>query len=102
MHFKDIEQRNQTDHWLAQNGINVAHIYAGTAELFQATKLATITLKDWGRLLEQNQAHTLNQFLKATRSARTRDKITQGQCFKVMNFAKQAQRRSAKLRKATR
>lgn len=102
MHFKDIEQRNQTDHWLAQNGINVAHIYAGTAELFQATKLATITLKDWGRLLEQNQAHTLNQFLKATRSARTRDKITQGQCFKVMNIAKQAQRRSAKLRKATR
>ena len=102
MHFKDIEQRNQTDHWLAQNGINVTHIYAGTAELFQATKLATITLKDWGRLLEQNQAHTLNQFLKATRSARTRDKITQGQCFKVMNIAKQAQRRSAKLRKATR
>ena len=102
MDFKEIEQRTQTDHWLAQNGINVAHIYAGTAELFQATKLATTTLKDWGRLLEQNQAHTLNQFLKATRSSRTRDKITQGQCFKVMNIAKQAQRRSAKLRKATR
>jgi len=99
MDFKDIVQRKQTDHWLAQNGINVAHIYAGTAELFQATKLATTTLKDWGRVLEQNQAHTLNQFLKATRSARTRDKITQGQCFKVMNIAKQAQRKSAKLRK---
>lgn len=99
MDLKDIVQRNQTDHWLAQNGINVAHIYAGTAELFQATKLATSTLKDWGRVLEQNQAHTLNQFLKATRSARTRDKITQGQCFKVMNIAKQAQRKSAKLRK---
>ena len=102
MDFKDIEQRKQTDYWLARNGINVAHIYAGTAELFQATKLATATLKDWGRLLEQNQAHTLNQFLKATRSARTRNKITQGQCFKVMNIAKQAQRRSAKLRKAAR
>ena len=102
MDFKDIEQRKKTDDWLARNGINVAHIYAGTAELFQATKLATATLKDWGRLLEQNQAHTLNQFLKATRSARTRNKITQGQCFKVMNIAKQAQRRSAKLRKAAR
>jgi hypothetical protein len=55
MDFKDIEQRNQTDRWLAQNGINVAHIYAGTAELFQATKLATTTLKDWGRLLDQNK-----------------------------------------------
>lgn len=99
MDFKDIEQRKQTDRWLAQQGINVAHIYAGTAELFQATKLATATLKDWGRLLEQNQAQTLNQFLKATRSARTRDKITQGQCFKVMNIAKQVQRKSAKLHK---
>jgi hypothetical protein len=100
MNFKDIAQRKQTDDWLAQQGINVAHIYAGTTELFQATKLATATLKDWGRLLGQNQAHTLNHFLQATRSARTRNKITQGQCFKVMNIAKQAQRKSAKLRKA--
>ena len=99
MDRKDIAHRNQTDHWLAQQGINVAHIYAGTAELFQATKLATITLKDWGRLLEQNQAHTLNQFLKATRSSRTRQRITQGQCFKVMNIAKQVQRKSAKVHK---
>lgn len=101
MNFKDIAQRKQTDDWLEQQGINVAHIYAGTTELFQATKLATATLKDWGQLLEQNQAHTLHQFLQATRSARTRERITQGQCFKVMNIAKQAQRKSAKLRKAT-
>jgi hypothetical protein len=99
MNFKDIKQRKKTDDWLANNGVNVAHIYAGTTELFQATKLAAATLKDCGRLLEQNQAHTLNNFLKATRSVRTRDKITQGQCFKVMNIAKQAQRKSAKLDK---
>ena len=99
MNFKDMHHRNQTDDWLTNNGVNVAHIYAGTAELFQATKLATATLKDWGRLLEQNQAHTLNQFLKFARSTRTRDKITQGQCFMVMNIAKQAQRKSAKFNK---
>ncbi len=100
MDFRDTQQRKKTDQWLSENGINVAHIYAGTAELFQATKLATATLKDCGRLLAQNQAQTLNLFLKSTRSARTRDKITQGQCFKVMNIAKQAQRKSAKSRKA--
>jgi len=99
MNFKDMQQRKQTDEWLAHNGINVAHIYMGTAQLFQATKLATATLKDCGHLLEQNQAHTLNQFLKATRTARTRSKITQGQCFKVMNIAKRTQRMSAKLNK---
>jgi hypothetical protein len=100
MNYKDTQQRNQSERWLKQNGINVAHIYAGTAELFQATKLATTTLRDFGRLLEQNQAHTLNKFLRTTRSAKARDKVTQGQCFKVMNIAKQAQRKSAKFNKA--
>lgn len=99
MNLKDIQQRSQTDKWLANNGINVAHIYAGTTELFQATKLATATLKNCGRLLEQNQAHTLNNFLQATRSYTERNKITKGQCFKVMNIAKQAQRKSAKFNK---
>ena len=97
MNFKDTQQRKQTDAWLAANGVNVAHIYAGTAELFQATKLATATLKDWGPLLEQSQAQTLNKFLMATRVVNKRNNITQGQCFSVMNIAKQAQRKSAKL-----
>ena len=96
MNFKDTQQRKQTDAWLATNGVNVAHIYAGTAELFQATKLATATLKDWGPLLEQTQAQTLNKFLMATRVVNKRNNITQGQCFQVMNIAKQAQRKSAK------
>jgi len=99
MNFKDIQHKNLTDDWLRKNGINVAHIYAGTKELFQATKLATATLKNWGYLLVQNQAHSLNQFLVATRMVSTRNKITQGQCFKVMNIAKQAQRKSAKFNK---
>lgn len=100
MNNTDIKQRNQTDKWLKQNGINVAHIYVGTAELFQATKLATTTLRDFGRLLQQGQANTLNDFLKSARSGKTRSKITQGQCYKVMNIAKQAQRRSAKFSKS--
>lgn len=99
MNYKDTQQRTETERWLKANGINVAHIYVGTTELFEATKLATVTLKEFGRLLEQNQAQTLNNFLKATRSTKTRDKITQGQCYKVMNIAKQAQRKSAKFRK---
>ena len=96
MNFKDIQQRKQTDAWLATNGVNVAHIYAGTTELFQATKLATATLKDWGSLLEHSQAQTLNKFLMATRVVSKRNNFTQGQCFRVMNIAKQAQRKSAK------
>jgi hypothetical protein len=102
MNAIDFQQTQQTNRWLKSNGINVAHIYVGTAELFQATKLATTTLREYGRLLEQNEAHTLNNFLKATHSAQKRKKITQAQCYKVMNIAKQAQRLCAKQKKAQR
>jgi hypothetical protein len=101
MNAKDFQQTNQTNQWLKTNGVNVAHIYVGTAELFQATKLATNTLREHGRLLQHNQANTLNNFLQATRNYKKRNKITQGQCFKKMNIAKQAQRLCAKLLKKT-
>ncbi len=95
MNYKD---NKKTDEWLAQNGIGINQIYVGTAELFQAQKLATNTLKDFGRLLEHNQAATLNNFLR-TANSKNRNKITQGACFKVMNIAKQAIRKNAKLMK---
>ena len=99
MNKQDTQQRKQTEHWLKHNGVNVGHIYVGTTELFQATKLATTTLREHGRLLGHNEANTLNNFLQATRNFQKRNKITQGQCFKVMNIAKQAQRLCAKLNK---
>lgn len=102
MNAKDIKQTQQANHWLTRNGINVAHIYVGTAELFQSTKLATTTLREHGKLLQNNQAATLNNFLKATLNYKKRGKITQGQCFKVMNIAKQAQRLCAKLNRLKR
>ena len=100
MNHKDKNDIKLTDCWFASNGIGVNQIYVGTTELFQAQKLATRTLKDCGSLLEQNQAHTLNNFLKQASNKKLRLKITQGQCFKVMNIAKQAQRKMAKLNKA--
>jgi len=100
MNRKDQQQRNQTDQWFSANGINVANIYQGTAELFQATKLATQTLTQYSDLLKHEHAITLNNFLQATRSLKKRSKITQTNCFTVMNIAKQAQRTRAKNNKA--
>ncbi len=96
--YKNIKDRQKTDAWLKSNGIGVNQIYVGTAEMFQAQKLATNTLKLHGQMLEQNQAATLNNFLLAARGNK-RNKITQGQCFKVLNISKQAQRKYAKLMK---
>jgi hypothetical protein len=100
MNKQDTQQRKQTERWLKHNGVNVGHIYVGTTELFQATKLATNTLREHGRLLGRNEANTLNNFLQTTRNFKQRSKITQGQCFKVMNIAKQSQRLCAKKNKA--
>jgi hypothetical protein len=96
--YKNIKDRQKTDAWLKSNGIGINQIYVGTAELFQAQKLATNSLKLHSQVLEQNQAATLNNFLLAVRSNK-RNKITQGQCFKVLNISKQAQRKYAKLMK---
>jgi hypothetical protein len=100
MNKRDCQQTQLTDRWLKINGVNVAHIYVGTAELFQATKLATNTLRQQGALLAAKQADTLNSFLMATRNVNKRSKITQVQCYRVMNIAKQAQRLCAKHNKA--
>ncbi|WP_310644914.1 hypothetical protein [Limnohabitans sp.] len=96
--FKNIKDTNKTNAWLKSKGIGINQIYVGTTELFQAQSLATTTLRNHGSLLEQNQAAVLNNFLRAARSSK-RDKITQAQCFKVLNITKQAQRKLAKLTK---
>jgi hypothetical protein len=97
--FKNQKDTERTNAWLKSNGISVNQIYAGTAELFQAQKLASTTLRDHGDLLEQNQAHVLHNFLRAANSGQKRLKITQAQCFKVLNITKQVQRKHAKLTK---
>jgi len=96
--FKDAKDRQKSNAWLKTNGIGINQIYVGTTELFQAQSLATTTLRNHGSLLEHNQAAVLNNFLRTARSSK-RDKITQAQCFKVLNITKQAQRKLAKLTK---
>ena len=100
MNQNETAHSQQTDDWLRGNGIQLRNLYVGSTELFQAQKMATNTLKNYGHLLAKSQAHTLNKFLKSSANKKTREKITQGQCFKVMNIAKQVQRLSAKQNKA--
>ena len=68
MNKTDSQQRQKTDNWLKTNGINVAHIYAGTSELFQAQKLATQALTQYREILKCEHTITLNNFLQATRN----------------------------------
>jgi len=95
--YKDKQDERKTNDWLAANGVSPVALYVGEAEVYQAIKLATNTLRDRGCALDQSRANTLHNFLRKSASTKKREKITLQQCFKVMNIAKAAQRRFAKL-----
>ena len=98
--YKNTRDERKTNAWFESNGISTAALYVGTAEVYQAQKLATNTLRNINGVLGPNQAHTLHNFLRSTSSPQKREKITQAQCYKVMNIAKQAQRMYSKLNKS--
>jgi hypothetical protein len=89
--YNNIRDTATTDKWLRSNGVQPSQIYIGVAELFQAQKLATLSLRNHGPLMSQEQISALQNFLKAANSSK-RSKITQGQCFQVLNITKKVQR----------
>jgi hypothetical protein len=85
--------------WAADMGSNAKRVFADNIDLIHATRIATNLLKHDAKLLEQNQVHTLQNFLQTAQS-KDRNKITQGQCFKIMNIGTQINRKLFKQVKA--
>ena len=71
--------------WATDIGSNAKRVFADNIDLVQATRIATNLLKPDAKLLEQNQVQVLQAFLQAAQG-KDRNKITQGQCFKIMNI----------------
>ena len=84
---------------LANNTEIIAILSSGISFTLHATRIATNILKHDAKLLEQNQVHTLQTFLQAAQG-KDRNKITQGQCFKIMNIGTQINRKLFKKVKA--
>ena len=89
----------QTDNWIKQNGMDAKSFNATDIELLQAQKIAHRLLKDYSKLLGQNEAGTLNNFNHAMNNGRMRSKITQQQCYTVMNIGKAVNRKIFKANK---
>jgi len=83
---------SHTDYWLKTNGLKPENFSVEPKWLVQAEMIATNLLKHHGKLLEQNQAHTLNNFLRQTKSAKRRD-ITERTCYTVMNIGTKINRK---------
>jgi hypothetical protein len=86
--------------WFKDNGLNANTVYSLPSHLVKAQKIAHNLLKHNARLLGQNEAATLNNFLKAMSSTKLREKLTEAECYKIMNMGKAVNRKLFKAQKA--
>ena len=86
--------------WLKDNGLNANTVYSLPSYLVQAQKIAHNLLKHNARLLGQNEAATLNNFLNAMSFTKLREKLTEAECYKIMNIGKAVNRKLFKAHKA--
>ena len=94
--MNNYEAEKQTNTWLRQNGIDPEILNKLDVEILQAQMIATNLLKHHGKLLGQNEAASLNNFLQATRNAKMRRKLTLKSCHKVMNIGTSVNRKMFK------
>lgn len=99
-------QRSQTESdwqrakWQKQNGCDDSTFVTLPLIFVQAQVIATNILKAGGGYLEQNQAASLNNFLKALRNRSKRRKLKEADAYRVMNIGKQVHRKMFKAHKA--
>jgi hypothetical protein len=86
--------------WLKDNGLNANNVYTLPSHLVKAQKIAHNLLKHNARLLGQKEAAILNNFLNAMSFANLREKLTEAECYKIMNIGKSVNRKLFKAHKA--
>ena len=84
--------RDKTESWLKSNGLQSAYFTRIPLLQAQAVSAAHNLLKQRVGLLNAEQTLVLQLFCHANRSARTRARVTQAQCFEVLKICKQANR----------
>lgn len=102
---QDIHRKQHQDDWLRtkwqnQNGLDDSDFVTLPLIFVQAQIIATNILKAGRGYLEQNQAASLNNFLKALRNGSKRKKLKEADAYRVMNIGKQVHRKMFKAYKA--
>lgn len=84
--------RDKTESWLKDNGLRSTYFTQIPLLQAQAVSAAHNLLKQRVGLLSAEQTLVLQLFCRANRSARTRARITEAQCFEILKITKQANR----------
>lgn len=81
------QHTEQADAWLSSKGLN-AQTFAAESTLVQRAVVAAKTLqREHAALLKSRDAATLVDFQRAAAGKRTRAKLTEGFCYKVLNIS---------------
>ena len=84
--------RDKTESWLKDNGLRSTYFTQIPLLQAQAVSAAHNLLKQRVGLLSVEHTLVLDLFCRANRSARTRARITEAQCFEILKITKQANR----------
>jgi hypothetical protein len=90
------KDEQQTTRWLKDNGLNAEYFANIDLHLVQAQQIATNILKHHAKLLGQNEAHVLNNFLQAMTNKKKRSKLKAAQAYKIMNIGNAVNRKMFK------
>ena len=85
--YKNFKDTEQTDAWLRSKGINVQTFAKTKSKTLQAQQAATQLLNEHGTTLDNATKRLLENFRRCYADNNKRGKITDGDCYRVLNLA---------------
>jgi hypothetical protein len=80
------QHTQQADAWLSSKGLNAQTLTAERTLVQRAVMAAKTLQREHAKLLKSCDAHTLADFQRAAATKRTRARITDGFCHRVLNI----------------
>ena len=90
--YKNYKDTQQTDDWLRSKGINVKTFTKTKPQTLQAKQAATQLLNEYGDTLDKSTKRMLDYFNRCYADKKKQSKITEGDCFRVLNLAARVKR----------
>ena len=88
MNKKEREFQN----WIKECGFNEKMFISEKVELLQAQRIATNLIKKNHKACTENEVITIQKFLKNMSNSNKRQKITNQNCYQIMNIGKRVNR----------
>lgn len=94
---QQIKRRTQrdtalTNEWLKNRGMTVEDLINSETLLLQAQKTANELLHNHAALIKQHKQDWLKEFAKRCQQVRNKHRITNKECYAVLNYAKSINR----------